>query len=453
MSHGPDDPSALPLPPGSMGAPLVGETLALVKNPYAFLEERRRRHGPVFKSRVLGRRVVFVSGPDASAAFLDPDNVTRERAHPTHVRELFGGVNMNMFDGPRHLALKTMALEAFGPAAIATYLPDLQRLFEAALARWAQQGEVRAAEELRRVSIEAIALNVMGVQPGSDTDTLRRDYFEVLEGMMSLPIPLPGTKYSRARKARDRILAVFRRTIAEHREKPRSDGLSRILAARASDGSTYTDEEAVLELHHIVIAGYIVFALLAELLVRLAREPGVRARIADEIRTHLGSGPVTLEGLGGLRYAGRAVMEAKRTAPILPLAFGKARRSFRTGGFRVPTGWDVWWALSLSNSDGGVFVQPETYDPERFADGRAEHKRHRCAYVPQGAEPPTSHRCLGLEYSTHVSLVFLVVLLRSFDWDFPEQDLGTRWDRTPPEPKDGLRTRFRRSSTGASSTR
>jgi hypothetical protein len=50
-----------------------------------------------------------------------------------------------------------------------------------------------------------------------------------------------------------------------------TDALSRVLTAKAADGRTYTDEEAPLEVHHMVIAGFIVYALMAEAMRRLAR--------------------------------------------------------------------------------------------------------------------------------------------------------------------------------------
>ena len=65
------------------------------------------------------------------------------------------------------------------------------------------------------------------------------------------------------------------------------------------------------------------------------------------------------------------------------------------------------------------------------------------AFIPQGAGPPTGHQCLGLDYSTFLTLAFLVVLLRGYEWDLPAQDLGLDWKKRPPEPKGGLRVRLR----------
>lgn len=54
-----------PLPPGSLGLPWIGETLAFVKDSFAFFAERRQKYGPVFKTRLLGEPVVCLTGPDA----------------------------------------------------------------------------------------------------------------------------------------------------------------------------------------------------------------------------------------------------------------------------------------------------------------------------------------------------------------------------------------------------
>src|SRR4029453_14504745 len=101
------------LPPGSMGLPLVGETLTFVRNPYRFLEIRRDRYGDVFRSNVTGRRVLFLPGIAGASAFYDPENISREDAHPFLMTDMFGGTNLEMYDGPRHFALKTIALGAF----------------------------------------------------------------------------------------------------------------------------------------------------------------------------------------------------------------------------------------------------------------------------------------------------------------------------------------------------
>lgn len=433
------------MPPGRLGLPWVGETLNLIANPFAFLDVRQRRYGPVFKSRVLGHPTVFLGGPEGAEAFYDADNVGRDHAHPYPIVDLFGGVNMEMYDGPRHQALKAMALTAFDGVALAAYLPDMERLISHGLAEWADGGEFSATAKLRALAIEIICLNVMGLEPGPRTDSICRDYGSVLKGIVSVPVGLPGTPYGRARAARDRLLALIREVVRQHRAEPAGTGLSRILGARAADGRTYTDDEAVLEVHHVIMAGFIVYALMAETMHRLAEDQALAERCRDEVRgLDLDSEALTLRSLEKLTTSARVVHEAKRVVPLVPLAFGRARRSFLCGGYEVPEGWRVYLALALRNRDPGVWRDPERFDPDRFGPDRAEQDAHRLAFIPQGAGPPTGHQCLGLEYSTVLTLTFLVLLVRDYDWRLPTQDLSYRWNTIPPEPRDGLRVQLTR---------
>ena len=301
------------LPPGSMGLPLVGETPAFVRNPYRFLEVRRDRYGDVFKSNVTGRRVVFLSGIEGASAFYDPANIGRDDAHPFLMTDMFGGTNFEMYDGPRHLALKTIALEAFDEAALAGYLPDMQLAIETWLERHADGTPFPAMIALRGLAIDAICRNVMGLGPGPETETMTRDYGLLLAGLAAtVPVRIPGTTYGRAMAARDRLLARIRTMVEERRARPRADGLSRILSATAPDGRTYTDDEAVLEVHHIVVAGFVVYAHMAEVVRRLAMQPGLRARCAEEVARHVPDGPLSMEGLSGARrvHGGRDGGEA-----------------------------------------------------------------------------------------------------------------------------------------------
>jgi cytochrome P450 len=433
------------LPPGSLGLPVVGETLAFLKNPFAFLEERRARHGKVFKSSLVGRRIVFLSGIEGAEAFYDPANISREDAHPFPLVDLFGGVNMEMYDGPKHQALKAMALESFDRAAIDGYLPDLQKLIEGTLAKLAARpgGEFQATKELRRLVIEAICQTTMGMTSGPETDSICDDYGTILTGLVSIPVALPGTPYARARAARDRVLGHTRRVIGERRAAPGNDALSRMLNAKATDGRTYIDDEAALEIHHIVIAGFIVYALMAELTRRLAEDPALRARCAEEIAANVPAGtPLTVAGLAKLRTCFSVVLETKRYVPLVPLAFGRAKRTFTCAGQTVPEGWTCYLALTLNNRDPEIFRDPDRFDPDRFGPGRAEHEKHAMAFIPQGAGPATGHQCLGLNYSTFITLAFLTLLVRGYAWDLPAQDMTYRWTTIPPEPKDGLKVRL-----------
>ena len=433
--------SSKPLPPGREGLPLLGETLAFAKNPFAFIDERLKRHGRIFRSRVLGRNTVVIAGPEATGRFIDSNVVEREGAMPPHVQEIFGGRSLPLLDGDVHRGRKSVVMQAFTRAAMTSYMPAMQASVERFFEKWAASGEFRWLDEMKQLSIEVICTNVFGMQPGEEMDRLRNDYDTLTRGFATLPINLPGTPYRKALQARDRIFEVLHARVRERRAQATDDGLSRILAA----GSMLSDHDIVLELHHIVIAGFIVFAEFGGIVQQLTAHPDVRARLAEEIKAKSASGAITLETLMSMPYLLQVVNEVKRLCPIIPAVFGKTKEGFEVDGIAVPAGWMVMWAVTPSHVAHGLYSDPQRFDPDRFSADRAEDKRHEHAFAPQGAGPATGHRCPGLDYATYFMEVFAIVLLRGYTWELPPQNYELDYSKTPPVAKDGLRARVTRA--------
>src|SRR5260221_551473 len=202
-----------PLPPGSSGLPLVGETLAFAKNPFQFIEERLAKHGPVFRTRVLGRNTAVIAGPEAAGRFIDTRTVARAGSMPPHVQELFAGRSLPLLDGDVHRIRKSIVNQAFTRPAITSYLPPMQASIERAFDAWTASGEIRWLDALKQLAIEVICSNFIGLEPGAEMDALRRDYGDVTGGFATLPINLPGTRYRKALQARDRIIAFLRKSV------------------------------------------------------------------------------------------------------------------------------------------------------------------------------------------------------------------------------------------------
>ena len=110
---------AMPVPPGDLGVPFLGEALAFLKDPFAFMTARTARHGNVWKTRILGDTVVFFTGPQAFRFFMDPANFTRNAGSPPHLRDLFHPDAVPFIDGERHRTRKRLLNLAFTPDALA----------------------------------------------------------------------------------------------------------------------------------------------------------------------------------------------------------------------------------------------------------------------------------------------------------------------------------------------
>jgi cytochrome P450 len=436
--------AANPLPPGSSGLPLVGETLAFVNNPFAFVHERRARFGDVFRTSILGKPTVFIAGPARTGLWLDETRIQRAGAMPANLLALFGGDAdiVPLLDGAAHAQRKRSLLAAFSAEAVASYLPGLQGRIEVLLAHWLAAGQGPVTAELKTLAIESLAGAILGLEPGDALAQLLADNAILARAFVALPIGLPGTAYTKGLQARDRILALLDKLAQRHIDAPpaRADGLARILAAAEAAGAPLDSKTAAREMHHFLLAGMIVYAELAATLRALHEHPDVRERLRAEVLAHAASGPVGPAQLRAMPYLMQVVDEVKRTCPNVPMSFGRAKRAIDVAGYTIPQDYLVMMAVYESNVDP-IFTAPETFDPERFSPERDERKRAPDAFMPQGAGALTFHKCAGYDFATVMMQLFATLALRSAKWDLPAQDLSLKWV-VPPEHKSGLVVRW-----------
>ena len=435
------------LPPGRTGLPYFGEMPRMLRDSFAFIEHGARRHGPIFRTRLLGRHTAIVTGPEASALFIDEDRISRSGAMLPHIQALFGGLSLPVMDGPAHHARKEVVMEAFTHAALGAYMPATNRLVTACLDNVASGDQTRMVPVLARLGMDVLCQAVLGFPAGSDLEGLLADYAKIMRGLVSLPVPFPGTNYSSARKALERALGAHRANIDRHQRMPAGDGLSRMLTGREQvvrAGHDVTLDALAVEAHHLLVAGMIVWSWLAAALVALDKQPALRDRVAEEISRVAPRGPLDLQSIAAMPYLRQIVDEIRRHTPVLQLAWGRARRTFTFAGYTVPENWMVLWGVRSSHMRPEIYPDPGRFDPERFSPARAEHRAHPCAFVPNGAGGRLGHICAGYELAPLLVSVFVVHLVRDYDWQVPpDQDLEFNFTKAPPEPRDGLRVHLR----------
>src|SRR5512135_2079772 len=135
-------------PPGSMGAPYVGEALAFLKDPFTFTLDRTRKHGNIWKTRILGDTVVFFAGPKAFSFFMNAENFTRQSGSPKFLQEILHPDAVPFLDGDRHKTRKRLLLSAFTDEALASYLPSIGRILDRYATKWVDGNEHAIAEDL-----------------------------------------------------------------------------------------------------------------------------------------------------------------------------------------------------------------------------------------------------------------------------------------------------------------
>ena len=85
------------LPPGNLGQPLIGETLEFMRDRKGFLERRRKQHGPIWKTSLLGRNTIYVSDVQAARQILAAEHKLVGNSPPETFRRLLGPSYQGVF--------------------------------------------------------------------------------------------------------------------------------------------------------------------------------------------------------------------------------------------------------------------------------------------------------------------------------------------------------------------
>jgi cytochrome P450 len=422
-------------PPGSLGLPFVGEAMKFLEDPFAFTLSRTRKHGNVWKTRILGDTVVFFAGANAFSAFMDPDNFTRDNGSPRFLQEILHPDAVPFIDGDRHAVRKQLLLSAFTPAAIDSYLPAMFRVFERFATKWSAAGDRAIAADLSQLGFDLANTLFAAADPAISNEAVCADFTTCNRGTFSPPINLPFTSYGKAIRARDRLRAYIKQAVAA------SDGagtaLGMLKTARGPAGQALSTDEIEIELLHFFFAAHgAITAALAWLLVVLGQHPDLAARLRSEADPVLAAAGVPSLAQTEQLAAARAVSrEVLRAYPIVPTTFiGVAKRDLEVDGYAIKAGWKGAGAIWATLQDGTQFTDPTTFNSDRLADPTMKALPAH-AWVPMGAG---GHRCAGYALVNAVLPAFLGWFVKHYDLALPAQDVSPGRGALGPLPADGL---------------
>lgn len=95
----------------------IDNTLTMLNEGYEFIKNRTKKYqSDLFETRLMGEKVIFMSGQDAAELFYDSDRFQRQGAAPRRVQQSLFGVNaIQTMDGAAHLHRKKLFLSLLTP--------------------------------------------------------------------------------------------------------------------------------------------------------------------------------------------------------------------------------------------------------------------------------------------------------------------------------------------------
>ena len=292
--------------------------------------------------------------------------------------------------------------------------------------------------QLRNYTFDIACKLLVGLDSGSQAQL--GHLFETWgEGLFTIPLSLPWTKFGRARHCRKLLLAQLETIIRQRQQGSDSgkDALGLLLQARDEEGNSLSIEELKDQVLLLLFAGHeTLTSSLTSFCLLLAQNPEVRQKVRAEQQQFSTEEPLTLEKLKQMSYLEQVLQEVLRLVPPVGGGFRKAIRPCEFQGYQIPQGWNVLYQISPTHQDSGLYSQPEQFDPQREEDLNKTY-----GYVPFGGG---LRECLGKEFARLEIKLFAARLVRDYDWELlPGQDVEMAAVPTP-HLRDGLQVHFRR---------
>jgi cytochrome P450 len=244
-------------------------------------------------------------------------------------------------------------------------------------------------------------------------------------------IPVPGRRhYRRAIEVIDRVVHEL---IAERRQSGEfGDDLLGMLLHMAAGGE-WSNQAVRNEAVALIVAGYETTATaVAWALHELARKPEFLARVRAEADAVLDADPP--RNPKALAYTRQVFMETLRKYPSATWIPRNATENASLAGYPIPAGTAVLCSPYLVHHDPHAWVDPERFDPDRFAEG-SDQPRNRHAFMPFGLG---QHMCIGQHLALLEGPLALARLARRWDLaPIPGREPEIRISTTM-EVKDGI---------------
>ncbi|GFE70675.1 cytochrome P450 [Chroococcus sp. FPU101] len=429
--------SNFPLPPGQTGLPIIGETIAFFSD-RNFLKKRQEKYGSIFKTQIFGRPTIVITGAEGNYFLLTNENKSFISTWPSSTKTLLGETSLAVQNGSFHTARRKLLYQAFQPRALASYLPEMEKITAQYLERWKQLKSFVWYPELRNYTLDIACKLLINLEQGSQTKIGK--LFKIWdEGLFSIPITLPWTKFGRALKAREELLKEIELIILQRQKSDQEikDSLGILLKAKDEEGNQLTLEELKDQILLLLFAGHeTLTSALSSFCLLMCQHLNILEKIQQEQDTLNLTSSLNLDQLKQMVYLEKVLKEVLRLIPPVGGGFREVIQNCEFQGYTIPKGWIVQYQISRTHQDTTIYPNPAQFDPDRFSIKRAEDKQQPFGYIPFGGG---IRECLGKEFARLEMKIFASLLTQNCTWQLlPNQDLSLNMIPTP-KPKDGLK--------------
>jgi cytochrome P450 len=403
-------------PPSPPSLPVLGHAPRFARDPFGFVSDAVESVGDRFVMDLCGRQIYVLANPsDIETALLDRESF----AKLDDFRIAFGDALLSV-EGTQWQRQRHAMEEFFSPRRIGESADTIRQVTERRVGGWDPDQPVELDREMRQLALRNLFEAVLGQSLSDDEfDDLAaaanalNGWFEPSSWALPQWVPTPARRRFRQGSAE---LRDWARSLLSQTAPSTDEGLLSTLVALRDDPTTEFDQAEVLDqVVGMLFAGHETTALAMTYAIhQLGRNPEIQREVATEIDSTVGSEP-SLRALQGIDVLDAVVDETLRLFPPIHGIPRVTTTAVSLGEHTIPAESEVLLAVWNLHRDERFYDDPETFDPERWAETTPREKGYQ--YVPFGAGPRI---CIGRHFARLEMKMALVSVLRRYRVRAPE---------------------------------
>nr|XP_029116234.1 cytochrome P450 90D2-like [Elaeis guineensis] len=453
------------LPRGSLGWPLIGETLEFMSCAYSpcperFMDKRRTMYGKVFKSHIFGSPTIVSTEAEVNRFILQSDASIFVPSYPKSLTELMGKSSILSINGSLQRRVHGL-IGAFlkSPSLKAQITLDMQNYLKASMACWKDDQLIYIQDETKQMVFDVLVKELIGLQPGDEMQFLKQQFQEFIAGLISLPVKLPGTRLYRSLQASPFCIKTKPLFLAKKRmvmlvqniiqEKRRNKGCNprNVIDVLLNDATNQLTNDLISDnIIDLMIPGEDSVPMLMTLAIKYLSDCPLALQQLEEENMQLKRRKSLLgEDLCwtdymSLAFTQNVIMETLRMGNIILGVMRKAMKDVVINGYFIPKGWCVFAYFRSVHLDRNHYDDPYSFNPWRWKDKDIA----ACSFTPFGGG---QRLCPGLDLARLKASIFLHHMVTGFTW-VAEEDHVVNFPTVRMKNKMPIKVARKKSSTG-----
>ncbi|KAI3932075.1 hypothetical protein MKW92_005685 [Papaver armeniacum] len=399
------------LPPGSMGFPLIGETIQLFipgnsLNMPRFVNKRIARYGTLFRTSLAGHPMVISNDPDFNYFILQQERKLVELWYMDSFTTIFGGtINASTASIYIHKYIRNVILNYLGTEALKNQLlAKIEIMANQGLQSCAAQSSVELKTSIASMVFELTSMELFGYDSSKSSKFLSKMFTDFFSGLMTFPVNIPGTAFYRCMKNRKKAVELMKGILHERINSPgkrRGDFLDQLIDDMKKE-DFLTEDFVVYMMFGLQLASFVSISANLTRAIRLMTEnPLVIKEVKEEheaiCRRKVNvDASLTWKDFKSMTFTSQVLNETFRMANIAPGILRRVIKDIHINGYVIPKGWTL------------MVVATAIHMNPKKNNGRNLSAKD---FVPFGGG---MRSCVGAEFTKALMSVFLHVLVTKF---------------------------------------